>query len=132
MEATSIGLSTQVMGGEDSDAVVDQGKIWHWSGTGTPDIYSHIVTFAHRTSKGGVYRNIDQLAIGDLITVTGPTGQRWEYKVAGSEVVDPSASSIYAAARAHGGPSISLVACSKADGSPTSLAYRIVVTAVAI
>lgn len=132
MSAPSIGLNADIRGGENSNAVVDTGDIWHWTGTGTPAGFNHIVTFAHRTSKGGTFRDIHNLADGDIITVTGPTGTVWQYKVAGRNVVSPEASNIYAEARAYGGPSISLVACSKADGTPTSLSYRLVVTAVRI
>ena len=48
-------------------------------------------------------------------SLEGPTGESWSYSVAGSKVVSPDSADIYAEARAHGGPSISLVACSKAD-----------------
>lgn len=132
MSAPAIGLNQIVEGGDDSNEVVDTGAIWHWTGSGMPDEYAHIVTFAHRTSKGGTFRDIHLLDIGDIITIQGPTGQSWSYSVAGSEVVDPGSADIYAEARSHGGPSISLVACSRADGTPTSLSYRLVVTAVRI
>ena len=130
MSATAIGLNQIVDGGDDSNEVVNTGAIWHWTGSGKPDEYAHIVTFAHRTSKGGTFRDIHLLDVGDIITIEGPTGQSWSYSVAGSEVVDPGSADIYAEARSHGGPSISLVACSRADGTPTSLSYRLVVTAV--
>ena len=132
MSAPAIGLNQIVEGGDDSNEVVDTGAIWHWLGSGTPDQFAHIVTFAHRTSKGGTFENIHLLNVGDIITVGGPTGQSWSYSVAGSKVVSPDSADIYAEARAHGGPSISLVACSKADGTPTSLSYRLVVTAVRV
>ncbi|HBU74741.1 MAG TPA: hypothetical protein DEB38_00580 [Acidimicrobiaceae bacterium] len=130
MSANAIGLNQIVDRGDDSNEVVDTGAIWHWTGSGMPDEYAHIVTFAHRTSKGGTFRDIHLLDVGDIITIEGPTGQSWSYSVAGSEVVDPGSADIYAEARSHGGPSISLVACSRADGTPTSLSYRLVVTAV--
>lgn len=132
MSAPAIGLNQIVEGGDDSNEVVDTGAIWHWLGSGTPDQFAHIVTFAHRTSKGGTFEDIHLLNVGDIITVEGPTGESWSYSVAGSKVVSPDSSDIYAEARAHGGPSISLVACSKADGTPTSLSYRLVVTAVRV
>ena len=132
MNAPAIGLNQIVEGGDDSNEVVDTGAIWHWLGSGAPDQFAHIVTFAHRTSKGGTFKDIHLLNVGDIITVEGPTGESWSYSVAGSKVVSPDSADIYAEARAHGGPSISLVACSKADGTPTSLAYRLVVTAVRV
>ena len=132
MSAPAIGLNQVVEGGDDSNEVVDTGAIWHWLGSGTPDQFAHIVTFAHRTSKGGTFEDIHLLNNGDIITVEGPTGESWSYSVAGSKVVSPDSADIYAEARAHGGPSISLVACSKADGTPTSLSYRLVVTAVRV
>lgn len=132
MSAPAIGLNQIVEGGDDSNEVVDTGAIWHWLGSGSPDQFAHIVTFAHRTSKGGTFEDIHLLNVGDIITVEGPTGESWSYSVAGSKVVSPDSADIYAEARAHGGPSISLVACSKADGTPTSLAYRLVVTAVRV
>ncbi|MEE3067966.1 MAG: sortase, partial [Actinomycetota bacterium] len=132
MSAPAIGLNQIVEGGDDSNEVVDTGAIWHWLGSGTPDQFAHIVTFAHRTSKGGTFEDIHLLNNGDIITVEGPTGESWSYSVAGSKVVSPDSADIYAEARAHGGPSISLVACSKADGTPTSLSYRLVVTAVRV
>lgn len=132
MSAPAIGLNQIVKGGDDSNEVVDTGAIWHWLGSGMPVEYAHIVTFAHRTSKGGTFENIHLLKVGDIITIEDPTGQSWTYTVSGSNVVSPNSADIYAEARAHGGPSISLVACSKADGTPTSLSYRLVVTAVRI
>ena len=132
MSAPAIGLNQIVEGGDDSNEVVDTGAIWHWLGSGTPDQFAHIVTFAHRTSKGGTFEDIHLLNVGDIITVEGPTGESWSYSVAGSKVVSPDSSDIYAEARSYGGPSISLVACSKADGTPTSLSYRLVVTAVRV
>jgi len=85
----------------------------------------HCVIFAHRTSHGGPFRKINLLAVGDAITCGGLT-----YYVRKTEVIHRSQKGrifSYAAAT----PSISLIACSKANGLPTSLAYRICVRASA-
>lgn len=132
LEIPTLGVRAKVEGGDNSNAVVDRGHIWHWTGTGSPDTFSHIVLFAHRTSHGGTFRDIHHLSEGDRMTLTGPTGSTWEYEVTGQKVVSPDAAAIYGYAYEAGGSSISLVACSKADGQPTSLRYRLVVNAVQI
>jgi len=125
----SLGVSGRVEGADDSNAIVDRGLIWHWTGTGTMAHSSHVVVFAHRTSKGGLFRNIHRLNNGDAIVVTTLDGRSFTYAVADSAVVGPDAQSIFGAASSIPGRTLSLVACSQPDGTPTSLDYRIVVTA---
>ena len=125
----AIGVSGRVEGGDDSNAIVDRGLIWHWTGTGTMAQNSHVVVFAHRTSKGGLFRNIHQLDAGDTIVITTVDGRSFSYAVTGSSVVEPDARSIFGAASQTPGRTVSLVACSRLDGTPTSLDYRIVVNA---
>ena len=110
-------------------AVVDQGIAGHWPGTGLAGEDSHIVVFAHRTAHGGPFYYLHLLNPGDIITLTGSDGRVHTYSVVRTDLTDKTANSILSAAYSVPGPTLSLVACSKPNLLPTSLSYRIVVTA---
>lgn len=115
-----------------STAIVDQGWAGHWPGTGLAGEDSHMVLFAHRTSAGGPFYNLHLLQPGDEMTITGSDGRVHTYRVARTDLTGKDATSILNAAYSVPGPTLSLVACSKPNLLPTSLQYRIVVTAVLI
>lgn len=103
----------------------------HTEWSAKPGQLGHCIIFAHRTSYGGPFRKIDLLKEGDPITCGGVT-----YYVRKTEVIHrsqkgrifayPSSLAPNSSTRA-----ISLIACSKSNGKPTSLAYRICVRASA-
>ncbi len=114
------------------DAIVDQGLAGHWPGTGLAGEDAHMVLFAHRTAHGGPFRYLHLLNIDDELTMTGADGRVHTYRVARVEVTGKDATSILNAAYAIPGPTLSLVACTQPNLLPTSLLYRIVVTAILI
>ncbi len=112
--------------------IVDQGIAGHWPGTGLAGEDSHMGVFAHRTAHGGAFYNLHLLQPGHLMTVTGGDGRVYTYKVARTDLTGKDPTSILNAAYSVAGPTLSLVACTKPNLLPTSLSYRIVVTAVLI
>jgi sortase (surface protein transpeptidase) len=115
-----------------SNDIVDQGWAGHWPGTGLAGEDSHMVLFGHRTSAGGPFYNLHLLQPGDEMTITGSDGRVHTYRVARTDLTGKDATSILNAAYSVPGPTLSLVACSKPNLLPTSLQYRIVVTAILI
>jgi sortase A len=103
--------------------VIDVGP-GHWPGTAVPGGWGNTVIAGHRVSHGGPFRRIGELAIGDDIVVTTPTGT-FTYEVTGSSVVTPDALAI---ADQHPGRTITLFACHP----PGSARYRYVVTGVLV
>jgi sortase A len=93
----------------------------HWTGTAMPGDVGNSVFAGHRVTHSRPFRNIDQLAPGDLITfVVG--GVRSTYRVTGSQIVRPSDVWI---ANPTPTPTATLYACHP----PGSAAYRYVVRA---
>jgi len=61
-----------------------------WPGTALPGQVGNIVVAGHRTTYGGPFRNVDQLAEGDPVTFTTAEGT-FTYEVMGTRIVDPEA-----------------------------------------
>jgi len=134
-----LGLASTVLEG-DPTSVTDSGYSWHWSGTGfMGQDNAHVATFAHRTDAGAPYRNLHLLQNGDTMTVTTADNREFTYRVVRRELTDAANANILAAVRRHPGTTLSLVACTVGHDrsksawpdiwAPTSLKYRIVVTA---
>jgi sortase (surface protein transpeptidase) len=134
-----IGVTSMVLQG-DAAAVTDAGYSWHWTGTGfLGEAGAHVVSFAHRTSAGGPYRNLHVLEPGDEFTVTTGDRREYTYRMVRRDLTDSNVHNILAATRSHPGSTFSLVACTVGYDSsksaypniwaPTSTKFRIVVTA---
>ncbi len=134
-----LGLTGTVLDGN-PNTVTDAGHSWHWSGTGDMGQQNaHVATFAHRTEAGGPYRNLHLLQNGDVVTVTTGDNREYTYRVVRRDLANSANDNILAATRLHPGTTLSLVACTvghdRSKGAwpdiwaPTSLKYRIVVTA---
>ena len=131
-----LGLTSTVMAGN-AAYVTDSGHTWHWTGTGYMGQSAHVAVFGHRTEAGGPYRYIDQMVIGDRITVTTGDGREYTYQMVSRHLTDAATNNILNATRANSGTTFSIVACtvgydSRKSGYPnpwaaTSLLYRIVV-----
>ena len=128
LEVPALGLRSQVLDG-DPDAVTDSGRTWHWTGTGDLGQRAHVVLFAHRTEAGGPLRNVHRLVNGDVIRLHAGDGRVFTYSVAQREITDDQADNILAATRRLEASTVSLVACSRPNGLPTSLSHRLIVTA---
>ena len=108
--------------------VVDNGYVGHWPGTGLAGEQSHMLFFAHRTEHGGIWRQLHQLAPGDLVYITAADGRVFTYEYARRDITGSDASQIYNVGLQAALPSLSLVACSKTNTLPTDTRYRLVVT----
>ncbi len=134
-----LGLTSTVLDGNPI-AITDAGHSWHWSGTGDMgQENAHVATFAHRTEAGAPYRNLHLLQNGDIMTVTTSDRREYTYRVVRRDLTDAANANILSAVRFHPGTTLSLVACTVGHDrsksawpdiwAPTSLEYRIVVTA---
>lgn len=134
-----MGLTSTVQSGS-AGAITNSGRSWHWAGTGyVGEENAHVATFAHRTDAGGPYRNLNLLQTGDTFTVTTGDNREYTYRVVRRDLTNASNPNILAATRNHPGTTMSLIACTVGHDrsksrwpdvwAPTSLKYRIVVTA---
>ncbi len=120
----AIGLRASLQ--EDSqEADLRFGPGW-WPGTSYPGVSGNMAIFGHRTEETAPFRNLNRLRAGHTITITGD--HRTSTYVVDAWRVVPAAE-----AEDWIGPSdgtiLTLIACSRPDGTPTSLSYRIIVTA---
>ena len=123
-----LGVVSQVYDG-DSVAVTDAGDTWHWTGTGDMGHTANVALFAHRTDAGGVFRFIDRLVAGDAVEIVTDDRRLFVYEVVQRHLTSDERNDILDAVRRDGSTTVSLIACSKRDFSPTSLDWRIVVNA---
>lgn len=128
LEVPALRLRSQVFDG-DPDQITDAGHTWHWTGTGGLGQRAHVVLFAHRTDAGGPLRNLHLVRDGEPLILHAGDGRVFTYRVASREITDDKAENILAATRRLDGTTVSLVACSLRNGLPTSLDYRLIVTA---
>jgi sortase (surface protein transpeptidase) len=66
--------------------------------------------------------------VGEKFVLTGADGHRYTYLVVDRRVTKPDYTTVLSIAKPWGLATAQLVACSRADGTPTSLSYRIVIT----
>lgn len=131
------GLVTTVTEGNPQQ-VTDQGRSWHWTGTGYMGQAANVAVFAHRTAAGGPYRHLNTTRNGDLFTVTTSDNREYTYRVVRRDLTNDKTPNILAGTRYHQGTTMSLIACTVGFDSsksaypdawaPTSLKYRIIVT----
>ena len=108
-----------------SKAVLNRGGFGHWLGSAKPGADGHCVLFAHRTSAGGPLRRANLLAVGDMIVANGVT-----YTVKGTQIVgrtEVRKSLNYGTS----GRRLSLITCTKPNGTPTSTKFRLIIRATA-
>jgi sortase (surface protein transpeptidase) len=137
LRVPKIGLTSTVLAGP-SQWITDSGRSWHWTGTGDMGQVAHVAVFAHRTSAGGPFRNLNLLQVGDAFTVTTGDNREYTYRMVRRDLSDAVTANILSAVRAHPGTTFSMVACTVGYDrtraaypdvwAPTSLRYRIVVT----
>ena len=90
---------------------------------------ANVALFAHRTDAGGVFRFIDRLVAGDAVEIVTDDRRLFVYDVVQRHLTSDERNDILDAVRRDGSTTVSLIACSKRDFSPTSLDWRIVVNA---
>lgn len=118
----AIGVSVPLLYGI-HDGALSRG-LGLWPGTSLPGRPGNAVIAGHRTSHGAPMRDIDKLAIGDLIyvTTTGKKQSVLEYRITKRQVVRPDAMWITRPTRA---ATLTIFACHP----PHSIAYRYVIFA---
>jgi LPXTG-site transpeptidase (sortase) family protein len=107
--------------------VLNLGGGAHWTGTVMPGTAGNSVIFGHRTSAGGPFRKINVLHNGDIIVVGGIA-----YTIVQSVIVGANQAGTVVGWDTGGSAGITLVACTKLNGLPTSTAYRYLVRALAL
>ncbi len=127
LSVPAMGIESLVLAG-DSVRITDAGHSWHWTGTGYLGQDAHVAAFAHRTTSGGVYRNLHVLEGGDRFTVTTADRREYTYEVVRRDLTNGNVNNILAATRLHPGSTFSMIACTKTDFTPTSTSWRILVT----
>ena len=120
LEIPEIGLNEVVRQGVDL-SVIDKG-VAHWSGTAGPGAVGNMVLAGHRTTKTAPFHDLDQLAAGDEVTVTGIDGRSAVYQVVETLIVTPDEMWIVDQTES---PTLTMFACHP-KGSAT---HRIVVRA---
>ena len=137
MDIPRIGLGRSVVDG-DSTAVVDSGRVWHWTGTGLVGQGQAIAAFAHRTDSGGPFRNVHVVGPGDQVALFTGDQRKYTYEYVDRVVTSADPSEILASTRFRGGEeTLAVIACTVGFDSsksaypdpwaPTSVRYRIVV-----
>jgi len=119
-----IALNKKVYSGT-SNAVLNKGGFGHWKSSAKPGATGHSILFAHRTTAGGPMRKAHLIRIGDKILVNGVT-----YTVRAKEIIRKSEAR-RALTYGSSGRRLSLITCTKANGLPTSTAYRLIIRATA-
>ena len=123
VSAADVGVGTYVGYNGNLDSVIDRGLAALWVGSGTLGTQENNVLFAHRTSAGGPFRNLDRLKVGSTFTLVGVDGRSFQFLVTRTAVISPSTERLLQLADSGGPITATLVACQP----PGSTAYRIVV-----
>lgn len=110
------------------DAIANKGLAAAFHDIDTVASPGNLMLFAHRTIRSAPFRHLNSLVIGDTFSVLGSDGHRYNYIVVSVRVTRPDYASIESLADPYGPITAQLVACSRLNGRPTSLSYRIVVT----
>ena len=109
-------------------ALANRGYAAAWSTNLAVASAGNVMLFGHRTTSGGPFRYINGLKPGDTFSLVGADLRSYNYRVMYVAVTVPTYAAVNALSAMYGPITAQLVACSKSDGSPTSLKYRITVT----
>ena len=127
--ANKIGLYAGVRVGTNLDVIADAGVAAAWADSVNVASPGNVMLVGHRTENGAIFRYINSLKPGDSFSLIGSDGCTYNYSVMFTGVTRPDYSAIFGVAAFFGAPvTAQFLACSRADGTPTSLYYRIVVT----
>jgi hypothetical protein len=88
--------------------------------------------FGHRTTHGGIFRSLNTIRVGATFSLKGADGHWYNYRVTRVGVTTPVFANIASMATPYPPVTAQLIACSRRDGTPTSLSYRIVVTGILV
>lgn len=124
---TKVLRTRSVWSGTDK-TTLNKGGMCHWIGTASPLGKGNCVMFGHRTSAGGLLRNVHKIKIGDLVVLTINGQGSKTYQVVDLPPVIGSRD--FASAINWGDKSksnLTLVACTKTNRLPTSTKFRLLV-----
>ena len=110
--------------GPNLDTIANRGHAAAWGDAINVATQTNIMLFAHRTSKGGPFRYIDQLRGGDIFNIVGTDGRSYNYLVMRTDIVAPNFNTINNIGLSVGSVTAQLIACHP----PGKVTYRIVVT----
>ncbi len=128
MSIPKLGIFIGVLAGTNLNAIADKNLAAAFSDIDSVASPGNLMLFGHRTAKSAPFRYINNLKLGDTFAIVGSDGHWYNYEVVHVGVSSPDYSAIESFASSFGPITAQLVACSKKDGSTTSLSYRIVVT----
>lgn len=124
ISAPGVGVSVGVGYQRNINTVINSGNAGLWGGSGGLGTPEQNVLFAHRTSHGGPFRNLDQMTVGSRFELIGTDGRAYIYLVVSQEVIVPRTNELLAVVLPAGEVTATLVACHP----PGSTKYRITVT----
>lgn len=98
-----------------------------------PGQEGNAVLFGHRTTYNATLNNVEALQPGAFIFYERPDGEMFTYRVVGHEVIAATDNDVlYEWSHPDSKATLTLVACSKPDGTPTSSSHRYLVRAVMV
>jgi len=129
---TTVYRTRNVWSGTDK-TTLNKGGMCHWIGTATPLSNGNCLMFGHRTSAGGLMRNVHKIKLNDkvVLTITG-VGTKTYNVVVPKTIIGKKD---FAQAINYGNTTksyLTLVACTKQTGLPTSLNFRFLVRCVEV
>jgi len=118
-----MGRNLPVYAGISDDVLARGGAGWDPESAAL-DEPGQILLFGHRVSIGGPFRTLDQLQLGNIITIVGSDRRDYHYRVVAIRITAPSWDDVLAWSPSNG-RGLTLVACHP----PGSIRYRLVVHA---
>lgn len=116
----------------DMTRIADKGIAAAFKGMSTLGKKSNTMLFGHRTTHGGMFRYLNSVGVGATFSLKGADGRWYNYRVTRVATTTPVFSNIANMATPYPPVTAQLIACSKRDGTPTSLSYRLVVTGILV
>lgn len=116
----------------DMTRIADKGIAAAFKGMSTLAKKGNTMLFGHRTSRGGMFRYMHTMRTGQTFSLKGADGRWYHYRIVRVGVTTPTFNNIASMSTPYPPVTAQLIACSKRDGSPTSLYYRLVVTGILV
>lgn len=116
LEIPSIEVESHILSGVNLD-ILRKG-VAHYSQTALPGEEGNFVITAHRSSFGSLFKEANELEMGDEVVVHLPTGGEVVYKITESFIVSPSDLWVI---EDRGGSTITLITCDPVDSTAERL-----------
>ncbi len=116
----------------DMTRIADKGIAAAFKGMSTLAKRGNTMLFGHRTSKGGMFRYLNTMRTGQTFSLQGADGRWYNYRIVRVGVTTPTFNNIATMSSPYPPVTAQLIACSKRDGTATSLSYRLVVTGILV